>query len=66
MVKTIFKVKGMHCPSCEKLLQMDIGGIAGVKSVKADWKKGVVIVEGDKFDASTVKKTISGDGYVNA
>ena len=53
----------MHCPSCEKLLQMDIGDIAGVKSVKADWKKGTVDVEGDKIDSELVKKAIRGNGY---
>ena len=63
MAKEIFKVKGMHCPSCEKLLQMDIGDLPGVKSVKADWKKGTVAVEGDKIDAGAVKKAITGAGY---
>ena len=63
MSKQIFNVKGMHCPSCEKLLQMDIGDIAGVKSVKADWKKGTVDVEGDKIDSELVKKAIRGNGY---
>ena len=63
MAKMAFKVKGMHCPSCEKLLQMDIGDISGVKSVKADWKKGTVEVEGDKIDQNAVKKAISGAGY---
>ena len=64
MARQIFKVKGMHCPSCEKLLQMDIGDLAGVKSVKADWKKGTVEVEGDKIDQAAVKKAITGAGYV--
>lgn len=63
MAKQAFKVTGMHCPSCEKLLQMDIGDIAGVKSVKADWKKGTVEVDGDKIDAAAVKKAITGNGY---
>ena len=63
MAKQIFKVKGMHCPSCEKLLQMDIGDIAGVKSVKANWKAGTVEVDGDKIDSGAVKKAIIGAGY---
>jgi len=63
MVKMTFKVKGMHCPSCEKLLQMDIGDIAGVKSVKADWKKGTVDVDGEKIESNAVKKAISAAGY---
>ena len=58
-----FKVKGMHCTSCEKLLQMDIGEISGVKSVKADHRKGIVEVEGSGFDESAVKKAIVADGY---
>ena len=58
-----YKVKGMHCTSCEKLLQMDIGEISGVKSVKADHKKGTVEIEGEGFDAAAVKKAITADGY---
>lgn len=61
--KQKFMVKGMHCPSCEKLLQMDIGELKGVKSVKADHKKGEVEVEGDGFDAAAVKKAIEQNGY---
>jgi len=63
MAKQTFKVKGMHCKSCEKLLQMDIGGIPGVKSVKANHKTGAVEVGGDGFDAAAVKKAITADGY---
>ena len=62
-MKVSFKVKGMHCPSCEKLLQMDIGDITGVKAVKANWKAGTVDVEGDKIDQAAVKKAIAGAGY---
>lgn len=63
MARQTFSVKGMHCPSCEKVLQMDIGDIAGVRSVKADYKKGTVEVEGEGFDSSAVKKAITQNGY---
>ena len=63
MAKQTFNVKGMHCPSCEKVLQMDIGELKGVKSVKADYKKGVVEVEGEGFDAAAVKAAIKQNGY---
>ena len=63
MGKMAFKVKGMHCPSCEKVLQMDIGDLSGVKAVKADWKKGLVKVDGSGFDAAAVKKAIEQNGY---
>lgn len=63
MAKGTFKVKGMHCPSCEKVLRMDIGEIKGVKSVKADFKKGIVEVEGDELDTAAIKKVIKTNGY---
>ncbi len=63
MAKQTFSVKGMHCPSCEKILKMDIGELSGVKSVKADYKKGTVEVEGEGFDAGAVKKAIAQNGY---
>ncbi len=53
----------MHCPSCEKLLQMDIIDVKGVKGVKADHKTGSVEVEGEGFDAGAVKKAIEQNGY---
>ncbi len=63
MAKKRFKVNGMHCPSCEKVLQMDIGEIAGVKSVKANHKTGILEVDGEGFDANAVKKAITQNGY---
>lgn len=63
MAKQVFRVSGMHCSSCEKILKMEIGEIAGVKSVKADAVKGIVEVEGSGFDADEVKKAIARSGY---
>lgn len=63
MTRMTFKVKGMHCPSCEKLLSMDIGCLPGVKGVKANWKAGTVEVEGDSIDSEAVKKAIHDNGY---
>ncbi len=53
----------MHCSACEKLLQLEIGGIAGVKAVEANAVKGMVEVEGEGFDPSAVKKAINASGY---
>ena len=63
VAKMAFKVSGMHCASCEKILKMEIGELAGVKAVKADAVKGIVEVEGDKFDVAAVKKAITQSGY---
>ena len=45
-----FSVKGMHCKSCEEMLKMDIGELAGVKEIKADFRSGSVVVKGDSRD----------------
>ncbi len=63
MARQTFNVLGMHCESCEKVLQMDIADIKGVKGVKADYKAGKVEVEGEGFDAQAVKKAIKSNGY---
>jgi copper chaperone CopZ len=57
------KVEGMHCKSCEMLLADSIGGISGVKSVKADSKAGTVTVDCSKEAVHAVKKTIMKEGY---
>ena len=58
MKKETFKVKGMDCTSCERVLKLDIGEIKGVKSVKASYKTGIVEVEGEGFDVAAIKKAI--------
>lgn len=63
MTKQIFSVKGMHCSACEKLLQMEVGSLKGVKSVKANAAKGTLEVEGEGFDSASVKKAITQNGY---
>ena len=62
-MKQTFKVSGMHCSACEKILRMDIGELPGVKCVKANAAAGTVEVEGDKFDPTGVKKAITQNGY---
>lgn len=62
-MKQTFKVSGMHCSACEKLLQMEIGSLAGVKAVKANAVKGTVEVEGERVDPSAIKKAINENGY---
>ena len=35
-----FKLKGLHCQSCVKISEMNIGDIPGVKKVKIDLSSG--------------------------
>jgi len=44
----VYFVKGMHCTSCEIILEKDILSIPGVKAVEASTNKGKVVIEYDK------------------
>jgi copper ion binding protein len=65
MKKIKFNVKGMHCKSCEMLISESVSEIKGVKSVKADHKKGNVEVDFDDKTAKveTIKSVIKKEGY---
>jgi copper chaperone CopZ len=39
-MERIFKIKGMHCNSCNWLISENVGEIKGVKEVKPDYNKG--------------------------
>lgn len=54
-MKQIFPVSGMHCVSCETLLEKEVSCISGVQKCKASHKKGTLEVECDK---SVLKKEI--------
>jgi copper chaperone len=63
MKKVTLKIKGMHCKSCEMLIEDALEDIQ-VKG-KVDSKKGLAIVEFDesKVSEEKIKKTIVGEGY---
>ena len=62
-MKLTLKIKGMHCKSCEILIQDSLEEL-GVKS-KADHKKGAVEVEFDnnKISQDKIKQAIEKEGY---
>ncbi len=45
MKKQIYKIKGMHCRSCEIMLENSIFKIEGVKKANLNYKKGIAEVE---------------------
>ncbi len=45
MHQKIVLIRGMHCRSCELLLEDAIGGIQGVSKVKVDFRKGRATIE---------------------
>ncbi len=63
--KAMLKVKGMHCNSCSTAIEMVVGGLKGVKSVKVDYKsnKAAVEFDGKKLDVKKIKKAVEELGY---
>ncbi|MCX6762104.1 MAG: sulfite exporter TauE/SafE family protein [Candidatus Moranbacteria bacterium] len=65
MQTKIIYIKGMHCVSCEKLLDDELKNIPGVTRVHADRKRGVVELGYDKVepDFQKVKAVVEKFGY---
>ncbi len=60
-----FFIRGMHCVSCEKLLDDEFRQIAGVKDVRVDRNKntGEVDYDGQEPSFEEIKKTAKRYGY---
>ena len=58
-------VKGMHCKSCDMLVEDSLGDLKGVKSVQSLHKEGFVEVDFDEsiINIDKIKKTIIAEGY---
>jgi cation transport ATPase len=64
IMKKTYPVSGMHCTSCETLLQKEIMEIPNVKSAKASFAKGTLTVESAKeIPQEKIQKTIEKCGY---
>ena len=46
--KAKFKIKGMHCASCEKIISLSINELSGIKNVSIDSNLGKGEVEYDQ------------------
>ncbi len=57
VVTTRFTTKGMHCHSCEMLIEMTVGELEGVAEVRADAAQGVTDVTYDP-DVVTVDRIL--------
>jgi copper chaperone CopZ len=59
------KTSGMHCPSCSMLIQMEVGDLDGVESVKADHVTGdtTVVYDDVKVTPEQIVAEIEKAGY---
>ena len=60
-----FIVKGMHCKSCEILINDSIEELEGIENTNSSYQKGEVVVSYDetKIDKQAIKKVIEDEGY---
>lgn len=63
--KITLDIKGMHCRSCEILLEDAIEQISGVKKVRTNYKKGIAEIEYGNYvpDLKLVEKAVNSAGY---
>lgn len=64
--EVIYSVKGMHCPSCEILIEKRLLELEKVKSVEASTQKGQVVIEyeGQEPDIPLLNRKFKEDGYI--
>lgn len=64
MEKIIVPIKGMHCTSCEILVEDNLKEIPGVQSVKVNYKDGLAEVRCDQKPSETaIAKAVKAAGY---
>ena len=58
------KIVGMHCESCEKLIQMELGDTAGVLESEIDAKTGTGLIKTeDSIESDAVIEAVKKAGY---
>ena len=60
MTTKVYKIKGMNCPSCASLLELDLED-AGIKA-KCSYPNSTVEVE-ENYDPKKVIETVKKSGY---
>lgn len=64
-VETVFKINGMHCPSCAMNIDFALEEMDGVFSSKTSYAKAQVKIEydGEKITKEQLTKAIENEGY---
>lgn len=57
-------LSGLTCPSCQKVIMMKIGKIAGVENITVDLKSGeTIITSANKIEKSTLVAVLADTHY---
>jgi sulfite exporter TauE/SafE/copper chaperone CopZ len=63
-MKNTFHIQGMHCKSCEILIEKEVKKIKGVKSCYVSHKNGTAVIESDSpISAKEINKAVTAYGY---
>lgn len=62
-MKKEFKIRNMHCHSCENILEQEVAKIKGVNSVKASLRGKSIVVDSRINVSNKVIETVSSQGY---
>ncbi len=65
MSQIIVPIRGMHCKSCEILVEKSLKEVAGVKSADVNYRNGIARIsyDGQQPSADAIKQKISDAGY---
>lgn len=63
--KYLLKIKGLHCGSCEKIIELELKNVDGIKSVSVSQPKGIgeFEIDTDKISITQVVEKIAEAGY---
>jgi len=61
-----FIAEGMHCTSCENMIERTVKKLNGIRSVAADYPRESIMVDYDpkKIDIDTIMDAVEEKGYV--
>lgn len=62
-MKKTFRIEGMHCNSCAKLIEGELSGKVGKISVSFENKKAEIDFDENLISEDEIKKAIKGLGY---
>lgn len=64
-MKREFKIKGMHCNSCERLIEDGLGELKGIDSVQANYSRSICNIDFDDgmISGERIKEKIKELGY---
>ena len=63
--KITVPIKGMHCHSCEMLVEDKLSKVSGVKKVNVDYRKGQAEIECESgLNQNKIKDAVNAAGYV--